>query len=59
MNFLESSAKSGTNIEAVFDQIVHNVLEKIDSQEIDVFTHPGIKVGTLIYKNIVGENQKK
>lgn len=26
MNFLESSAKSGTNIGSIFDMLVHNIL---------------------------------
>ena len=35
--------------------LVHNVLDKIDADVIDVFTHPGVKTGTLKYKNIVQE----
>lgn len=59
MNFIESSAKAGTNIESIFDMLVHNILEKIDSEAIDVFTHPGIKLGTLKYKNIIAETKRE
>ena len=59
MNFLQASAKSGSNIESIFSMLVHNVLEKIDNQSIDVFTHPGIKIGMLKYKDVVGQNMNK
>ena len=35
--------------------LVHNILDKVDAETIDVFTHPGIKLGTLKYKNITPE----
>ena len=55
MNFVETSAKSGSNVGDIFEMLVHNILNQIDSEVVDVFTHPGVKLGTLKYKDIKPE----
>ena len=42
---MESSAKSGLNIEEIFNQLTEQVLKKVEGRVIDPNNHPGIKIG--------------
>lgn len=58
IDFLESSAKTGVNIEEIFNKLNNRIIEKIDKELIDVESHPGIKVGTEKYNNMNYEDHK-
>lgn len=58
IDFVESSAKNGTNIEEIFTKLNDRILERIDKGTIDVSNHPGIKTGTETYSNLAFEPKK-
>lgn len=47
--FLETSAKTGNNVEEIFTVLTETILGKIEEGSIDVRNHPGVKVGQEKY----------
>ena len=43
--FLESSAKSGNNVDEIFNALSETILTKIEDGSIETRNHPGIKIG--------------
>jgi hypothetical protein len=59
MLFMECSAKSGINVEAVFMVLVETILNKIKRGEIDPNNeNQGVKVGSFM-QSIVAEDFKR
>lgn len=57
IDFLETSAKLGTNIEEIFNKLNAKILERIDKGQLDITSHPGIKIGSEKYNGVVLEKQ--
>ena len=47
--FIETSAKTGNNVEEIFNILTESTLNKIEQNSIDIKEHPGIKIGTEKY----------
>lgn len=58
IDFVESSAKLGTNIEEIFSKLNSKILERIDKGQLDIVNHPGIKIGTEKYNGMAFEKQE-
>jgi hypothetical protein len=50
--FLETSAKTGTNVEEIFTVLTESILVRIEEGSIETRTHPGIKMGNEKYLGI-------
>lgn len=50
--FLESSAKTGSNVEEIFTVLTESILLKIEEGSIEARNHPGIKIGNEKYLGI-------
>lgn len=48
--FLESSAKSGSNVDEIFNVLSETILNRIEDGSIETKNHPGIKIGEEKYK---------
>lgn len=60
MLFLECSAKSGHNVDALFTSLTDTILTKIDKKEIDPNNEAiGIKIGSLETEQTIQKKKKK
>ena len=63
MPFLETSAKTGTNVEEIFNILTESILAKVEQNEVEIREHPGIKVGNEKYipsrETFIQSNQKE
>lgn len=50
--FLETSAKTGMNVEEIFSVLTESILVRIEEGSIETRTHPGIKMGNEKYLGI-------
>mmetsp|Transcript_7145 Transcript_7145/g.7004 ORF Transcript_7145/g.7004 Transcript_7145/m.7004 type:complete len:91 (-) Transcript_7145:28-300(-) len=51
LKYLETSAKTGLNVEEAFNLVGREIVNKIENGEIDPCQHFGIKVGQEFKKN--------
>lgn len=50
--FLETSAKTGSNVEEIFTALTESILLKIEDGAIETRSHPGLKIGNEKYLGI-------
>jgi hypothetical protein len=49
---MESSAKTGNNVEEIFAVLTETILGKIEEQQVEPRNHPGVKIGNEKYLGV-------